>query len=90
MIVALILSVAMAGAPPPNVIPWDSVWIDERQPRDTTGVATGRWVHFIVRDKYELAMFGKTKKDLADVKADIAILKELLEKEMAAAEAESK
>lgn len=83
MIGALVLSVALAGAPPPEAIPWDSVWYvyEINILTDTTDTSTGHWIYFITREKYEQAMFGQTKRDLTDVKADLAILKRLLEAE---------
>ena len=56
-----------AGAPPPEVIPWDSVWVLQSQAvvKDAAGnermVAKGRFVHFITREKYMVEVWGQSK-----------------------------
>lgn len=65
-----------AGAPPPDVIPWDSVIVVDTL---AEGVIDPHWVHFITRDKYESEVLGwEFRRDVRDVKRDIEKIKKLL------------
>jgi hypothetical protein len=76
ILIALFVSTAEAGAPPPEVIPWDSVVVVDTL---AEGVIDPHWVHFITRDKYESEVLGwEFRSDVRDVKRDIEKIKKLL------------
>ena len=81
MIPALIIAgVALAGAPPSDAVPWDSVLV-----RDTlyiagdTIVTDGYWCHYITREKYEAEILGwRTRSDVKSVKRNLEAIKAVL------------
>jgi len=64
---------AWAGLPPPEVLPWDSVWV---QPTDTT-LPTFK-VYFITKDAYLDLMLGKQDKQVDKLQADIEAIKKAI------------
>lgn len=81
MIPALIIAgVALAGMPPSNAIPWDSVLV-----RDTlvlagdTIVTGGYWCHYITREKYEGEVLGLyTGRNAKEIKRNLGAIKAVL------------
>jgi hypothetical protein len=68
---------AWAGLPPPDALPWDSVWV---QPADTT-LPTYK-LYFITKDAYLDLMLGKSNEKVDKLQSDLeAIKKAIAEKE---------
>ena len=75
------------NAPPPQEIPWDSIWVTETQTftdrggKERTRETGGRWQYFITKERYEELVWGPTKGGQVDqFKKDLEQLKETLKK----------
>ena len=67
---------AQAGAPPSEVIPWDSVQIVDTVYVADRPAVSARWVYFITRTKYNSEVLGmKVAEDLAEIRNDLAEIK---------------
>ena len=81
MIPALIIAgVALAGMPPPDAIPWDSVLVqDTLYIAGDTIVTDGYWCYYITRDKYEAEVMGwRSQRDVKSIKKDLEAIKAIL------------
>ena len=75
----LLASEAQAGAPPVEVIPWDSVWVDIGAPGDTTNLLLGYWTHFVTRDAYRSEVLGEEAQvDMKEIGRNLEIIKSYL------------
>jgi len=74
------LSVAEAGAPPSDAIPWDTmVCVDTMVTRDGEIVIQGHTVLFITRDKYEREVLGFPQAaDAREIAHDLEVIKKLI------------
>jgi len=70
---------AQAGAPPPDLIPWDTVWVVDTVETARGPVTVRTPVEFITRDKYERDVLGwESVPNLREAQRDLAIIKELI------------
>ena len=70
---------AEAGAPPPDVIPWDSVVIVDTVHVGGNVIMEPRVVYFITRTDYERDVLGlDVTADLRDTKQDLRVIKAAL------------
>jgi hypothetical protein len=74
------MGTAQAGAPPSDIIPWDTVWVSDTIYRDDgEPVVTKHPVLFITRDDYEREVLGwEGPAALRATKRDLSAIKELI------------
>lgn len=79
-LVALFVSTAEAGAPPPDLIPWDTVYVaDTLETSDGRPVVSRYPVLFITRTDYEREVLGwETPAQAQAVKRDLEQIKALI------------
>ena len=72
------LNAEASSPPPPEIIPWDSVWVAHPYQPDS-GQQLGTWVFFVTRDKYILEVWGLTSASKVDeVDYELGQIKEYL------------
>jgi hypothetical protein len=78
----LIAGIAFAGAPPVDVIPWDSVLVVDSVMSQRDGellYIADHWCHFITKDEYESEVLGmRAKQDVKSIKRDLEVIKAIL------------
>jgi len=83
MMTALIIAgIAFAGAPPVDVIPWDSVLVADSVMSKVDGellYVADHWCYFISKSKYESEMLGmRAAQDVKSIKRDLEVIKAIL------------
>ena len=76
---------AQAGAPPPNEIPWDTVWVTDTVYTRDGPVVMDFVVEFITREVYERDVLEwKSMPALRETQRDLRIIKNLIRAKKAA------
>jgi hypothetical protein len=71
-----------AGAPPSDVIPWDTAWAEDTTVTLEGDTAVNRYpCQFITREKYEEEVLGwKSRQDVRNIRRDLEAIKQAVRK----------